>query len=44
MDLTEVRADANGDGAADEALEADASEGDAAADGAGDTEEAGAKE
>ncbi len=44
MDLTEVRADAIGDGAADEALEADASEGDAAADGAGDTEEAGAKE
>ncbi len=44
MDLTEVRADSNGDGAADEAVEAEASEGDAAVDGAGDAEEAGAKE
>jgi DNA-directed RNA polymerase subunit beta len=44
MDLTEVRADTNGDGAADEAIEAEASDGDAAADGAGDAEEAGKAE
>jgi DNA-directed RNA polymerase subunit beta len=43
MDLTEVRADTNGDGAADEAVEAEI-EGDAAADGAGDAEEAGKAE
>ena len=44
MDLTEVQSDSNGDGAGDEAVEAEASEGDGAVDEAGDAEEAGKTE